>query len=45
RADLCVLDMPSWEAVGYSFGGNPVVMTVKHGEPVVTNVCERAPRG
>ncbi|MCA8950929.1 MAG: imidazolonepropionase [Planctomycetes bacterium] len=43
RADLCVLDLPSWRAVGYALGGNPVVMTVANGEPVVANVSEREP--
>lgn len=43
RADLCVLDIPSWRAVGYAFGGNPVVMTVKNGEPIVANVTEHRP--
>ena len=43
RADLCVLDVPSWQAIGYAFGGNPVAMTVKDGEPIVANVCERDP--
>ena len=42
RADLCVLDVPSWEAVGYAFGGNPVAMTVKDGAVVVRNVSQRA---
>jgi imidazolonepropionase len=43
RADLCVLDIPSWEAVGYAFGGNPVVLTVKDGVPVAANVQEQRP--
>ncbi|MCU0864261.1 MAG: imidazolonepropionase [Planctomycetes bacterium] len=43
RADLCVLDIPSWEAVGYAFGGNPVVMTIKDGVPVSANVQEQHP--
>ena len=43
RADLCVLDMPSWRAVGYTFGGNPVVMTVKDGVPLTANVVEQRP--
>ncbi|MCR9245758.1 MAG: imidazolonepropionase [bacterium] len=43
RADLCVLDLPSHQAVGYAFGGNPVVMTVKDGVPAVANVSEREP--
>ncbi|MCA8943311.1 MAG: imidazolonepropionase [Planctomycetes bacterium] len=41
RADFVALDLPSHRALGYAFGGNPVVMTVKDGEPVVTNVTER----
>ena len=43
RADLCVLDVPSHEALGYVFGGNPVVMTVKNGVPVIANVVDREP--
>ena len=43
RADLCVLDLPSWRAVGYAFGGNPVAMTVKDGVPIVANITERDP--
>ena len=43
RADLCVLDIPSWRAVGYTFGGNPVVMTVKDGVPLCANVTEIRP--
>ncbi|MBM4060523.1 MAG: imidazolonepropionase, partial [Planctomycetes bacterium] len=43
RADLCVLDLPSWRAVGYAFGGNPVVMTVAAGEVVVANGSQRFP--
>jgi imidazolonepropionase len=43
RADLCVLDVPSAEAIGYAFGGNPVVMTVVDGAPLVTNVSEHDP--
>ena len=42
-ADLAVFDIPSWEAVGYAFGGNPVVMTIKRGVPIVANVAERFP--
>lgn len=41
RADLAILDLPNHKAFGYAFGGNPVVMTVKDGVPVVTNVCDR----
>ncbi|MBL9077051.1 MAG: imidazolonepropionase [Planctomycetes bacterium] len=43
RADLCVLDIPSWQAIGYAFGGNPVAMTIKDGEPILANVTERDP--
>lgn len=42
RADLAVLDLPSHRALGYAFGGNPVVMTIKDGVPVVTNVADRS---
>ena len=38
-----MLDIPSWRAVGYAFGGNPVVMTIKAGTPVVANVTETFP--
>jgi imidazolonepropionase len=34
RADLVALDLPSWKGLGYVFGGNPAVMTVKDGVPV-----------
>jgi imidazolonepropionase len=37
RADFTVLDLPSFEAFGYSFGGNPVLLTVKDGRPVTVN--------
>lgn len=43
RADLCVLDLPDWRAVGYAFGGNPVALTVKNGQPLIANVTEREP--
>jgi len=43
RADLCVLDVPSWRGIGYSFGGNPVAMTIKNGVSIVANVIERNP--
>jgi len=43
RADLCVLDIPSWRAIGYAFGGNPAVMTVVGGEPAVANISECEP--
>lgn len=43
RADLCVLDIPSYQALGYAFGGNPVAMTIKDGVPVVANVADRQP--
>lgn len=42
-ADLAVLDLPSYRALGYCFGSNPVVLTVKSGEPVFANVREREP--
>ncbi|MFM1871307.1 MAG: imidazolonepropionase [Planctomycetota bacterium] len=42
-ADLVVLDLPSWEGVGYAFGGNPVAMTIKRGVPIAANVTERFP--
>jgi imidazolonepropionase len=41
RADLTVLDLPGWRGVGYAFGGNPVMMTVVDGEPLVANVSEQ----
>ncbi len=37
KADFVVLDLPSFEAFGYSFGGNPVLLTVKDGRPVTVN--------
>jgi imidazolonepropionase len=43
RADFVALDLPGWQAIGYAFGGNPVVMTVKDGRPVVANSSERLP--
>ncbi|MBL8748769.1 MAG: imidazolonepropionase [Planctomycetes bacterium] len=43
RADLCVLDIPSWRAIGYAFGGNPVAMTIKNGTPILANISERDP--
>lgn len=43
RADFVALDLPGWQAVGYAFGGNPVVLTVKDGRPVVANSSERWP--
>lgn len=43
RADVCVLDIPSWRAIGYAFGGNPVAMTIKNGTPIVANITERDP--
>ncbi len=43
RADLCVLDIPSWRAIGYAFGGNPVAMTICNGTPIVANVTETFP--
>ena len=43
RADLCVLDIPSWRAIGYAFGSNPVVMSIVAGQPAVANVTECEP--
>jgi imidazolonepropionase len=43
RADLCVLDIPTWRALGYTFGGNPVAMTIKDGRPVIANSADRHP--
>jgi imidazolonepropionase len=43
RADLCVLDIPSWRAIGYAFGGNPVAMTICNGTPILANVTETFP--
>lgn len=43
RADLCVLDIPSVEGIGYAFGGNPVAMTIVEGRPRAANVSERDP--
>jgi imidazolonepropionase len=40
RADLAVLDVDSYRALGYTLGGNPVVMTVKDGTPVAVNTSE-----
>jgi len=42
-ADLVVLDIPSWRALGYAFGGNPVAMTIAAGMPRIANVSERDP--
>ncbi len=41
QADMVVLDMPSYKSLGYKFGGNPVVMTIKNGVPVNVNMTER----
>jgi imidazolonepropionase len=43
RADLCVLDLPSYRAIGYVMGGNPVVMSVVEGRPVMANLSECEP--
>lgn len=40
RADMVVLDLPSYRALGYQMGGSRVVMTIKDGEPVVVNTHE-----
>jgi imidazolonepropionase len=42
RADLCVMDLPSYRALGYQMGGNRVVMTVVGGEPVMVNSHDRS---
>ncbi|MFQ5504355.1 MAG: imidazolonepropionase [Planctomycetota bacterium] len=42
-ADFAVLDLPSFQAFGYSFGDNPVVMTVKDGVPVALNRTDFEP--
>ena len=39
-ADFVALDIPSFEALGYGFGDNPVAMTVKDGRPVALNSSE-----
>jgi len=41
RADLAILAVDSHRALGYTLGGNPVVMTVKDGTPVVVNTSEQ----
>ena len=43
RADLVALDLPTWRALGYVFGGNPVVATIKNGVPVWSNSGEGDP--
>lgn len=43
RADFVVLDLPTHRALGYAFGGNPVVMTVKDGAIVYSNPNELQP--
>ncbi len=43
RADFAVLDLPGYQALGYKFGGNPVVMTVKDGAVVNVNMREGEP--
>ncbi|MHC5063910.1 MAG: imidazolonepropionase [Planctomycetota bacterium] len=42
-ADMVVLDLPGYRALGYSFGQNPVVLTIKAGEAVFANMREREP--
>lgn len=42
-ADFVALDLPSYRALGYAFGGNPVALTVKAGAPVLANVREQQP--
>ena len=43
RADFVVLDLLGYQALGYKFGGNPVVMTVKDGAVVNVNMREGEP--
>lgn len=43
RADFVALELPSWRGVGYAFGGNPVVLTVRGGRPVLANLADRLP--
>jgi imidazolonepropionase len=43
RADLVALELPSWRALGYAFGGNPVALTIKDGRPVAANIHDRDP--
>ncbi len=43
RADLVALELPSYRALGYEFGGNPVALTIKDGVPVAANVHDRDP--
>ena len=42
RADMVVMDLPSYRALGYQMGGNRVVMTIAAGEPVVVNTHDRS---
>jgi len=42
-ADFVVLDLPSFQALGYVFGDNRVVMTVKNGRPVAFNHRDAGP--
>ncbi len=44
RADLAVLDIETHRALGYTLGGNPVVMTVKNGALAVVNSSEQYER-
>ena len=41
--DFAALEIPSFDAFGYAFGDNPVVMTVKDGRPVALNEREVDP--
>jgi imidazolonepropionase len=43
RADLVALELPSWRALGWQLGGNPVALTIKDGAPVAANLHERDP--
>jgi imidazolonepropionase len=42
-ADLVALNVPSYKALGYVFGGNPVVLTIKRGKVAWANTGEKDP--
>lgn len=45
RADMVVLDLPSYQALGYQMGGNRVVTTIVNGEPVMVNAHDPSVQG
>jgi len=45
RADMVVLDLPSYRALGYQMGGNRVVSTIVGGEPVMVNAHDPSVQG